>query len=98
MTEVTDDDMTLLSRIVARDREAFALFYRQYERPLYWYLFSYVQEQAVAEELVIDVMFDVWHSAAQRFRGEAKVKTWLLRIAWNKARNYIARHRLTNSV
>jgi len=78
------EDEALLAQIAAGSREAFETFYRRYERRLYGYLLSLVREPALAEELVLDVMLEVWRGAA-RFRRASKVSTWLLGIARHKA-------------
>jgi RNA polymerase sigma-70 factor (ECF subfamily) len=85
------DDVALLTRIAAKDEEAFAVFFRRFERPLYGYLFTLVRQQAWVEELISDVMLEVWKGAA-RFRGTARVSTWLFGIARHKALSLLRHH------
>jgi RNA polymerase sigma-70 factor (ECF subfamily) len=46
----------------------------------------------VAEEILQEVFLVMWQSA-HRFRAEAKVKTWLLRIAHHQAVSWLRRTR-----
>jgi RNA polymerase sigma-70 factor (ECF subfamily) len=48
----------------------------------------------VAEEILQEVFLAVWQGAP-RFREEAKVKTWLLRIAHHQAVSWLRRSRNT---
>lgn len=73
-----------LAQIARGDRSAFEKLFRAYEVRLYRYLLSMVREKQQAEELVNDVMVEVWRGAP-RFRNEAKPSTWLFGIAYHKA-------------
>jgi RNA polymerase sigma-70 factor (ECF subfamily) len=84
------NDRALIAQIATGDKGAFESFYRRYEQRLWGYLMSIVREQALAEELVVDVMLAVWQGAG-RFRGASKVSTWVLGIARNKALNVFRR-------
>ena len=66
--------------------------YDQYAAPVYNYLLRLVNESAVAEEILQEVFLAMWQSA-HRFREEAKVKTWLLRIAHHQAVSWLRRTR-----
>lgn len=87
------DEADLLTQIAAGSREAFETLYRRYEQRLYRYLVGLVREAALAEELLLDVMLEVWRGAA-RFRGDSKVSTWLLGIARHKALSLLRRQAL----
>jgi RNA polymerase sigma-70 factor (ECF subfamily) len=47
----------------------------------------------VSEELANDVLLTVWTDAA-RFRGDAKVSTWVFGIAYRKALSHMRKRRL----
>ncbi len=87
------DEVALLAQIAKGSREAFEAFYRFHEQRLYRYLYGLVREQTVAEELVVDVMLEVWRGAG-RFRGASKVSTWLIGIARHKALTLMRRRPL----
>src|SRR5205814_969486 len=75
---------TLLARIAAGDEAAFEELYRMLSRRVYAFALRVTANAASAEEVMIDTMHEVWRSAG-RFRCDAKVSTWVLSIARNKA-------------
>lgn len=85
-------DTELLRQVAAGDEAAFAELYDLYAPAIYNYLLRLVNESAVAEEIVQEVFLAMWRGA-QRFREEAKVKTWLLRIAHHQAVSWLRRTR-----
>jgi RNA polymerase sigma-70 factor (ECF subfamily) len=78
-----DVEAEWVARIARGDRAAFELLYRAYDRKLYGYISRMVGPDR-AEDVLADVMVDVWHSA-HRFGAHSRVAAWLLRIARNKA-------------
>jgi RNA polymerase sigma-70 factor (ECF subfamily) len=92
------DDVDLLRRIAAGDRDAFETFYRRYESRLYSYLITQTQQHDRAEDLIIETMVAVWRGGAARFEGRSTVFTWLVRIARNKFSNDIRRESRPNEV
>jgi RNA polymerase sigma-70 factor (ECF subfamily) len=93
---VPSSDIQLLRQVAAGDEVAFAELYDLYAPPVYNYLLRLVNEPAVAEEILQEVFLAMWQSA-HRFREEAKVKTWLLRIAHHQAVSWLRRTRVTLS-
>lgn len=78
------DDGDLLRRMARGDEQALEDLAVRFHRRLYTYLVRLVGDPSQAEELVQDVLMAAWR-AAPRFRGEARVSTWLLSIAHHKA-------------
>ena len=75
------DDPALVARVAAGDEEALRELTARYRAPLRRYLWRQLDGDARAvEEVVQDVFVAVWRGAA-RYRGEAKVATWLFQIA-----------------
>jgi RNA polymerase sigma-70 factor (ECF subfamily) len=85
-------DAELLRQVAAGDEAAFGELYDLYAPPVYNYLLRLVNESAVAEEILQEVFLAMWQGA-HRFREEAKVKTWLLRIAHHQAVSWLRRAR-----
>jgi RNA polymerase sigma-70 factor (ECF subfamily) len=90
---VPNPDNELVRLVAAGDETAFAELYDQYAPPVYNYLLRLVNEPAVAEEILQEVFLAMWQGA-HRFREEAKVKTWLLRIAHHQAVSWLRRARV----
>lgn len=78
------DDRLLLSRIAAGDESGFRTFYDRHARRVYGIALNVLRDIGDAEEVVQDVFVEV-HRAAATFRGDARVTTWLHRIALRKA-------------
>jgi RNA polymerase sigma-70 factor, ECF subfamily len=81
---VCDSDQALLAAVARTDSMAFDELYRRYERRVHGYVRSIVRDEAMAEDLVIDTMTEVWR-AAGRFQSRSQVSTWILGIARHKA-------------
>ncbi|MBL8319732.1 MAG: sigma-70 family RNA polymerase sigma factor [Burkholderiaceae bacterium] len=78
-----DQVLRLLGRIAERDESAFKELYRAFSRKLYAYVLRQLSNEAQAEEIVSDTLYEVWKAPA-RFRGESQFSTWLIGIARNK--------------
>lgn len=86
----TDAELLILS--TRGDATAFELLYQRHNRALYNYLLRLIHRPTVAEELLQEVFLAAWKAASQ-FRGEAKVKNWLFRIAHHRAVSWLRRNR-----
>jgi RNA polymerase sigma-70 factor (ECF subfamily) len=82
----------LLAGVAEGDRKAFETLFRLYFRPLFVYVVKLIHDPARAEEVVDDVMLELWRQAGG-FQGESKVSTWLFGIAHNKALNAVRTRR-----
>jgi RNA polymerase sigma-70 factor (ECF subfamily) len=74
----------LLERIAQRDEQAFRTLYKAHSRKLYAYALRQLSNDAEAEEIVSDTLYEVW-ARPERFRGDAQFGTWLIGIVRNKA-------------
>ena len=81
--EYSSDEM-LVERIAAGDKLAMQVLFARHRTNVYRWLFRFVGNETVAEDLLSDVFFDVWRQAG-RFEGRSAVTTWLLSIARFKA-------------
>lgn len=81
-----DADAPLIAAIATGDVHALDELYARRGPGILSYLTSYLNDRQLAEEVLQDVMLAVWNNAAS-FRGDSKVRTWLLVIARNRAIN-----------
>jgi RNA polymerase sigma-70 factor (ECF subfamily) len=87
----TADEHALIARMRAGDESAFETIFRAYYQPLYAFLRTYIDSQAIAEELVQDLFLWLWARRAQLdIRGE--LRSYLYSAARNRALGHI-RHR-----
>ena len=82
----TAREVELISRIAQGDRKAFEELYGLYHRRLARFLTRLTKRYDVAEEVINDTFYIVWRKAGD-FRGESQPSTWILGIAYRKARN-----------
>jgi RNA polymerase sigma-70 factor (ECF subfamily) len=74
----------LIRRCRLGERAAFERLYREHRRPVAANLYRVLGERAELEDLVQEV-FVIAFRGLDRFRGEAKLSTWLYRICVNVA-------------
>lgn len=80
-----DDELALVTRARAGEREAFYTLVARYERSLYRAAMAITQNSADAEEVVQESFLRAFEHLGQ-FRAEARFHTWLTQIALNTAR------------
>jgi len=91
-TEATD--VELVRAMANGDTQALDVLYSRHGSMLLSYLTGQLRNnRQLAEEVLQDVMLAVWKSA-HRFRGDSKVRTWLIAIARNQAINIRRKRRL----
>ena len=77
------DDATLAGRVLAREKGAFEMLMRRYNRRLYRVARSMLRNDAEAEDALQDAYLAAYQSLAN-FRGEASLATWLSRVVVNQ--------------
>ncbi|MFC4312826.1 sigma-70 family RNA polymerase sigma factor [Steroidobacter flavus] len=85
-------ELALIRRVSLRDRTALRELYLLYHRRLSRFLMRLTQRQDLAEEVINDTLLVVWNSA-DRFRGDSRVSTWIVGIAYRRALKSIRRRR-----
>src|ERR1700759_4606503 len=76
----------LIAKIAKGDRRAFEEIYNLYHRRLARFLTRLTRGYDVAEEVINDTFWIVWKKAGD-FRGDSRPSTWILGIAYRRARN-----------
>jgi RNA polymerase sigma-70 factor, ECF subfamily len=79
-------DVDLIARIAEGDRKAFEELYNLYHRRMARFLTRLTRRYDVAEEVINDTFWVVWRKARD-FRGDSQPSTWILGIAYRKARS-----------
>ena len=75
-----------IRRLQARDEAAFSELIDLYERRVFALVYRMVGRREEAEDLTQDVFLQAFR-AIDRFRGDAKLSTWLFRVAVNLTKN-----------
>ncbi|MAE96485.1 MAG: RNA polymerase subunit sigma [Deltaproteobacteria bacterium] len=84
----SEQEADWIRQIADGDRRAFEELYEVYGPRIFRFAIRMVREETKAEEVVNDVMFEVWKSAG-RYEARSKPSTWILGIARFRALNAI---------
>jgi RNA polymerase sigma-70 factor (ECF subfamily) len=92
--ELPKEDTQLIERL--RDektcREAFGEIIKIYTEPLYWQIRRMVVNHDDANDLLQNTFMKAW-SSIENFRGDAKLSTWLYKIAINESITFLSKER-----
>jgi RNA polymerase sigma-70 factor, ECF subfamily len=93
----TEDD--LLEKISAGDREALRELYLIYHQRLTRFLLRFTRRHDLVEEAINDTLYVVWCKAGE-FRGDSRLSTWIMGIAYRCALKTLRRrgHQLLHAV
>lgn len=86
-----DPDLRLIAQVGDGDAQAFRELYGRYEPRLTRFLFNFVRQPHIVEEVLDDTLMVVWERA-DRFKGESKLSTWIFAIAYRKAMKALRRY------
>lgn len=81
----------------ATARSAFAQVVAHYSEPLYWQIRKMVVSHDDTDDLLQNTFLKAWNNI-EHFRGDAKLSTWLYRIAINESLSFLNKERQRNSV
>lgn len=84
-------DEMLISLIAEAQELALAQLYDRYHRLIFSLALAVVNDRETAEEVTLDVFMRVWQKAGTYRAEQAKVSTWLTRIARNHAIDVLRR-------
>ncbi len=87
-----EPDLELLRGVAVGETRSFESLYHRYEKRLFRYISTLVQDDGLAGDVLVEVMLAIWNGARE-FRGSSKVSTWMIGIARHKAFDAIRRHR-----
>lgn len=78
-------------------RAGFAKLVSEYSERLYWQIRKMVLSHDDANDILQDVFIKAWLNI-ENFRGDAKLTTWLYRIAINESITFINKKRAQNNI
>jgi RNA polymerase sigma-70 factor (ECF subfamily) len=83
--EPADDDARLVRRLDEGDTDALRMLYDRYGGIVFGMTYRLLGDRQAAEECTQDVFVSVWRTARSYEPERARVSTWLLTIARNRA-------------
>lgn len=90
-TDAEVTDRLLLQRMATGDRAALATLYRSYHGRLCRFLSRLTRRSDVIEEVVNDCFWIAWQKAGE-FRGDSRVSTWIMGIAYRCGLKALRQH------
>ncbi len=97
MQSYSEDEIIAQLRDPERQRGAFAAVVGLYGEKLYWQIRRMVMNHDDANDLLQNTFLKAWTNI-DYFRGEAKLSTWLHKIAINECITFLNRQRSLNNV
>jgi RNA polymerase sigma-70 factor (ECF subfamily) len=85
-----DDDRLVLEQILAGQKELFRLLVKRHEQQVYGMGMSFFRNQEDASDFTQEVFLKAYRGLSQ-FEGRSRFSTWLYRIAYNTAINWVKR-------
>jgi RNA polymerase sigma-70 factor (ECF subfamily) len=84
-------DRMLLQRMAAGDRAALTILYRGYHGRLCRFLSRLTRRPDIIEEVINDCFWIAWQKAGD-FRGDSRVSTWIMGIAYRCGLKALRQH------
>lgn len=88
-----EGEIRLVERARVGDGEAFEELVRRYRNDVFALAYHYVRNREDAWDLSQEVFIKA-HRGLKRFRGDASLKTWLLRITANRCKDHFKKRKL----
>lgn len=97
MNGYNEKEIIALLQDPLRQREAFEQIVKEYSEQLYWQIRRMVFSHEDANDLLQNTFVKAWLNI-DYFRGEAKMSTWLYRIAFNECLTFLNKQRANNQI
>ena len=99
MAAIPQEDPQLIEQLRQPQtvRRAFNEVISRYSEPLYWQIRRMVQSHDDASDLLQNTFLKAWQSI-DNFRGDAKLSTWLYKIAINESITFLAQERRRQNI
>lgn len=97
MNNYNEKEIIALLQDPTRQREAFECIVREYSEQLYWQIRRLVLSHEDANDLLQNTSIKAWTNI-DYFRGDAKMSTWLYRIALNECLTFLNKQRASNQL
>lgn len=96
---VIEEDQELVGRLrqPATCRAAMNEVIRRYSEPLYWQIRRLVENHDDANDVLQNTFIKAWTSV-ENFRGDAKLSTWLYKIALNESLTFLSKEQKRKGV
>ena len=97
MNNYNEKEIIALLKEPTRQREAFECIVKEYSEQLYWQIRRLVFSHDDANDILQNTFIKAWINI-DYFRGDAKMSTWLYRIALNECLTFLNKQRAANQL
>ena len=97
MNNYNEKETILMLQDPSTQRKAFEWIVKAYSEQLYWQIRRMVVSHDDANDLLQNTFIKAWTNL-DYFRGDAKLSTWLYRIAFNECLNFLNKQRAENQL
>ena len=95
--QIDDKNLTANLQDPAMAAQAFDALTRTYGEQIYWQIRKMVVNHDDASDLLQNTFLKAWNNL-DHFRGDAKLSTWLYKIAINESINFLNKERAKNNI
>ena len=88
MSEQADELLLMQFRTESTKEAGFTAIVKKYQEKLYWHIRRMVVDHDDANDVLQNVFIKVWNALAN-FREDARLYTWLYRIATNESLTFL---------
>ena len=97
MNNYNEKEIIALLQDPTRHREAFEAIVKEYSEQLYWQIRRMVLSHDDANDILQNTFIKAWTNI-DYFRGDAKMSTWLYRIALNECLTFLNKQRANSQL
>lgn len=87
------DDLLLMERLVERDLKAFDQLYQRHSRLVFSLCLRILHDEHDAEQVLVDVFFELWDRAERFNPGRANPRTYLVTLTRSRAIDRLRKRR-----
>ena len=87
-----NSDQHLIKRLKKGDKQALRSLIEQYKHMVYTLALRIVKNEEEAEEVSQDTFLKIYQSIGS-FKGDAKLSTWIYRIAYHRSLDYVKKNK-----
>lgn len=97
MNHYNEKEIIALLQDPTRQRKAFEAIVKEYSEQIYWQIRRLVFSHDDANDILQNTFIKAWNNL-EYFRGDAKLSTWLYRIALNECLTFMSRQQASNQL
>ncbi|MEI3422548.1 MAG: RNA polymerase sigma factor [Butyricimonas faecihominis] len=90
MNEISDEDIVRMFHSGNGEEKAFRLLVGKYSERLYWHIRKIVIGHEDSDDVLQNTFIKIW-KGLREFGYEAKLFTWMYRVATNEAINFLSK-------